>query len=126
MVLVDEATHKEIYDKIGRTHVWEELMNEEQLAKLQCENLRHRVEEMASVFTDDFEGVVGRLVEEGKRVSRSPWCVDIFCEMEANRRLNGSYKYRLSGYPQETMDETIKRRKGQPDLMIEIYGCIIR
>lgn len=96
-------------------------MTKEQLLKLKCESLRHRIEEMASVFTDDFEGVVGRLVEEGKRISRSPWCADIFCEMEAHRRLS-----QLGNYPQETMDETIKRREKQPDLMIEIYGCIIR
>ena len=96
-------------------------MTEHELNKLKCEHLRHRVEEMASVFTEDFEGVVGRLVEEGKCVGRSPWCADIHCEMEAYRRLN-----QLDKYPQETMNETIKRREGQPNLMIEIYGCIIR
>lgn len=82
-------------------------MTKEQLTKLQCVHLQHRVENLAFVFTEHFEEIVLRLVEEGKTINKTPWCADIYCEMEANKRLN-----LLGNYPQEEMNETVRRRNG--------------
>ena len=92
-------------------------MTEKQLMKLQCEHLRQRIEEKTSVFRDNFEGVVSDLVKEGKIVGAAPWCADIYCEMEAYKRLN-----HIGNYAQESMEVTLARRKKQPHLMIKIMG----
>lgn len=58
-----------------------------------------------AVFFYD-EALVAHLVEEGRRVGRTPWCCSLTAEMEAYTRLN-----RFGCYSQETMAETVARRK---------------
>ena len=52
--------------------------------------------------------VIDRLVEEGKRINKNPWCCSFTYETCANNILSAIYGIR--SFPQETMDETRARR----------------
>lgn len=55
----------------------------------------------------EWEAIIQRLVDEGKRVGKAPWCCDGFAEHEAAIRLE--YGHGITG--QETMEETVNRRE---------------
>jgi len=61
--------------------------------------------------------VAEKLITEGKLVGKSPWCCCLYTESYVFEKLNGNYSI-LDGakYPQESYEETKKRRKKNRDL----------
>lgn len=50
-----------------------------------------------------------RLIEEGERSGKSPWCCDLLHETRAYQTLN--HKHFPKHFPQESMEETVMRRE---------------
>ena len=55
----------------------------------------------------DYEAIIQRLVDEGRRVGKAPWCCSDYAEHDAAIRLE--YGYGIT--EQETMEETKSRRE---------------
>jgi hypothetical protein len=55
---------------------------------------------------EEYDKWVKKLVKEGKRIGKTPWSCDIIAEHKTFEVLNA-----MGNYPQETMEETCKRRK---------------
>ena len=67
-------------------------------------NLFQSLEE--KVHYESFRNLILKLVEEGKRVGKCPWCADGDAEVAASEILS---KFGIMGI--ETMGETCKRRE---------------